>query len=64
MIIIWYADFDGTDEDLIKVNRIFAEITQNIGGIVEGPYYPQTESLMYIFKVKTMNGLINVVEYS
>ena len=25
MIILWYADFDGTDEDLIKVNRIFVE---------------------------------------
>jgi hypothetical protein len=32
MIILWYADFDGTDEDLIKVNRIFDEITKNIGG--------------------------------
>jgi len=57
MIILWYADFDGTDEDLIKVNRIFAEITKNIGGIVEGPYYPQTESLMYIFKVKNYEWL-------
>ncbi len=44
MIILWYADFNGTDEDLIKVNRIFDEITKNIGGTVEGPYYPETEA--------------------
>ena len=57
MIIIWYADFDGTDEDLIIVNGIFDEITKNIGGTVEGPYYPQTEALMYIFKVKNYEWL-------
>jgi hypothetical protein len=57
MIIIWYADFDGTEQDLIKVDKIFDEITKNIGGIVDGPYYPQSESLMYIFKVKNYEWL-------
>ena len=58
MIIIWYADFDGTDENLIKVNRIFDEITKNIGGTVDGAYYPQTEALCTSLRSKTMNGLI------
>ena len=42
MLIIWYADFDGSDEELEKVNKIFKEITDKIGGSVQGPYYPQT----------------------
>ena len=42
---------------MIKVNRIFDEITKNIGGTVEGPYYPQAEALMCIFKVKNYEWL-------
>jgi hypothetical protein len=57
MLIIWYADFDGTDEDLVKVNAIFKEITDKIGGSIEGPYYPQSDALMYIFKVKSFEWL-------
>lgn len=57
MLIIWYADFDGTDEDLEKVNAIFKEITDKIGGSVEGPYYPQSEALMYIFNVEKFEWL-------
>jgi hypothetical protein len=57
MLIIWYADFDGTDEDLEKVSEIFGEITDKIGGSVDGPYYPQTDALMYIFNVKSFDWL-------
>jgi len=57
MLILWYADFDGTDEDLEKVNAIFKEITDKIGGNVEGPYYPQNEDLMYIFTVEKFEWL-------
>jgi len=57
MIILWYADFDGTDQDLIKVNKIFEEITKEIGGTFDGPYYPQDEALMYVFKVKNYEWL-------
>lgn len=57
MIILWYADFDGTDEDLVKVKSIFNEITKKIGGEIDGPYYPQSESLLYIAKVKNFEWL-------
>jgi hypothetical protein len=57
MLIIWYADFVGTNEDLKKVNRIFKEITDNVGGSVKGPYYPQKESLMYIFNIDNYDWL-------
>jgi len=57
MLIIWYADFDGSDEELEKVNKIFKEITDKIGGSVQGPYYPQTETLLYIFNIKNYDWL-------
>lgn len=57
MIITWYADFDGSEQDLEKINRIFGEITKNIGGSVDGPYYPQSEALMYVFKVSNYDWL-------
>lgn len=57
MLILWYADFDGDDQDLIKVTRIFDDITKDIGGTVDGPYYPQSEALMYVFKVKNYEWL-------
>lgn len=56
MIITWYADFDGSEQDLEKINRIFGEIPKNIGGSVDGPYYPQSEALMYVFKSAIMTG--------
>jgi hypothetical protein len=52
MLIIWYADFDGTDETLENVNTLLKETLDLIGGSVEGPYFPQNEALMYIFTVK------------
>ena len=33
MLIIWYADFDGSDEELEKVNKIFKEITDKMGEV-------------------------------
>lgn len=57
MIITWYADFDGTAKDLGRVNGFFGEITKNIGGSADGPYYPQSAALMYIFKVSSYDWL-------
>ena len=57
MLIIWYADFDGTDETLNQVNKLLKEIMDKIGGGVEGPYFSQSEALMYIFNVKKFEQL-------
>jgi hypothetical protein len=57
MLIVWYADFDGTNETLEKVNTLFKEIMDTIGGSVEGPYFPQSKALMYIFTVKKYEQL-------
>ena len=60
MLIIWYADFDGTNETIKKVNKLFKEIMDKIGGSVEGPYLPQSESLMYLFNFKKFEQLNQV----
>ena len=57
MIILWYSDFHGSDEELAKVNRIFKEITDEIGGSVDGSYLPQKESLLHIAKVSSYDWL-------
>jgi hypothetical protein len=57
MLIIWYADFDGTEEDLEKVTVLLRESMDEMGGRVEGPYFPQNEALMYLFKVKKFEQL-------
>ena len=57
MLIIWYADFDGTNETLEKVNNLLKETIEKVGGSYEGPYLPQSEALMYIFNVKKFEQL-------
>jgi hypothetical protein len=57
MIITWYADFDETAKDLESVNGFFGEIIRKIGGSADGPYYPQSAALMYIFKVSSYDWL-------
>lgn len=53
MIILWKADYDGEDlrGDLKKLGAIQAKIQKKIGGKVEGPYFPQDASVLYIFHV-------------
>ncbi len=53
MLILWYADFDGTEETLEKVNTLLKESLDAISGCVDGPYFPQNETLLYLFTVKT-----------
>lgn len=53
MIILWKADYDGDDlmADLKKMDAIHAGIQKKVGGRVEGPFFPQDASLLYIFHV-------------
>jgi len=53
MIILWKGDYDGEDieADLKKVDEIHSRIQKKVGGTIEGPYFPQDASLLYIFHV-------------
>ena len=53
MIIIWKADYDGKDmqADLKKLDAIHSKIQKNVGGKIDGPYFPQDASVLYIFHV-------------
>lgn len=53
MLILWYADFDGTSETLESVSTLLEEVTTPFDIPVEGPYFPQHDALLYIFRVKT-----------
>ena len=59
MIILWKADYEGTDmqEDLKKVHRLMAQIQEKVGGTMEGPFFPQDASILYIFHVKEYEWL-------
>jgi hypothetical protein len=54
MIIRWKADYDGIDMrgDLQKLHKLQLEIQKDVGGRVEGPYFPQDASILYIFHVE------------
>ena len=53
MMILVRLDYEGDDlqSDLKKLNAIHAKIERTIGGKIEGPYFPQQSSLLYIFHV-------------
>ena len=53
MIILVRIDYEGEDfqNDLKKLNEIHSKIEKAIGGKVEGPYLPQTGTVLYIFHV-------------
>ncbi|MDA4128938.1 MAG: hypothetical protein OK422_05750 [Thaumarchaeota archaeon] len=59
MIILWKADYDGKDikADLKKLEKINAKIQRKIGGKIDGPYFPQDASLLYIFHVDKFEWL-------
>lgn len=50
MLILWYAKFLGSEEELGKVNETINAVAGEVGGSVDGPYYPQDEDLLYLFK--------------
>ncbi len=53
MIILVRLDYDGDDlpNDLKKINKLHSKIEKAVGGRIEGPYFPQQGSLLYIFHV-------------
>ena len=53
MIILVRLDYEGDDlkNDLEKMNQIHTKIEKAIGGKIEGPYFPQSSTLLYIFHV-------------
>ena len=53
MIIIWKADYEGTNlqEDLSKLQKLQSMIQEKVGGKMDGPYFPQDASVLYIFHV-------------
>jgi hypothetical protein len=53
MIILWKADYEGDDiqGDLKKLDELQLLIQEKVGGKMEGPYFPQDASVLYIFHV-------------
>ena len=53
MIILVRLDYEGNDlkNDLEKMNQIHTKIAKAIGGKIEGPYFSQSSTLLYIFHV-------------
>ncbi len=53
MIILVRLDYEGDDlqNDMKKLNEINSKIESKISGKVEGPYFPQQSTLLYIFHV-------------
>jgi hypothetical protein len=59
MIILWKADYEGTDikADLKKLHELQLQIQAKVGGKVEGPYFPQDASVLYVFHVSEYEWL-------
>jgi hypothetical protein len=59
MIILWKADYEGTNlkEDLARLHQLQLKIQEKVGGKVEGPYFPQDASILYIFHVEEYDWL-------
>jgi hypothetical protein len=53
MIILVRIDYDGDDlqNDLKKMRQVNSKIESRIGGKIEGPFFPQQSTLLYVFHV-------------
>jgi len=53
MIILVRIDYEGDDlqADLKKLDQVHSKILSSVGGKMDGPYFPQTGTLLYIFHV-------------
>jgi len=53
MIILVRLDYEGNDlqNDLKKMSEINSKIESRIGGKIEGPFFPQQSTLLFIFHV-------------
>ena len=52
VLVIWKADFEGNDKQLARVNELLEQSAKEVGGKIDGPYYPQDASLMYLLWAK------------
>ena len=52
-IILVRLDYEGSDlqNDLKKLNDVNSKIESKIAGKIEGPFFPQQSTLLYIFHV-------------
>ncbi len=55
MLVIWKANFSGTQEQLDKVKRKLDEIAKKAGDRVDGPYYAQDADLLWLMWTKAGN---------
>jgi hypothetical protein len=53
MIILVRLDYEGDDlqGDLKKLNEVNSKIASEIAGRIEGPYFPQQGTLLFILRV-------------
>ena len=53
MIILVRLDYEGDDlqNDLKKMSEVNSKIESRIGGKIEGPFFPQQSTLLFIFHV-------------
>lgn len=53
MIILVRIEYEGDDlqNDLKKMSEVNSKIESRIGGKIEGPFFPQQSTLLYIFHV-------------
>ena len=53
MIILVRLEYEGNDlqNDLKKMSEINSKIESRIGGKIEGPFFPQQSTLLFIFHV-------------
>lgn len=57
VLVIWKADFDGDDKQLARVNELMEQTTKEVGGKIDGPYYPQDASLLYLMWTKEFEDM-------
>jgi hypothetical protein len=53
MIILVRFDYEGDDlqSDLKKMSGVISKIESRIGGKIEGPFFPQQSTLLFVFHV-------------
>jgi hypothetical protein len=59
LIILWKADYEGQNfrEDVKKLHEFQLKIQEMAGGKVEGPFFPQDASILYVFHVDQYDWL-------
>lgn len=57
MLILWKANFDGDRDELQTVDHKIKDLSKDQGYTIDGPYYPQDASLLYLIhgSIEQMN---------